>query len=473
MLTGKKGQMKLVKILIALIIVGIALVLVFKLWNMVTDVMMPGAGVDDESAASMDLLADSVELLLLSPEDYAAIDFLFYIPDGRMLVGWDSGSYENFRIKNMDQCINKEAWKPEQCGDDACICLYETALGYWEKDKRDEHIVICKTFPIDEKESIKFVSHYRDIEKDVEKLVLVYLSEEPRSTGSKREDVKTNDPVIEKYPHSYLSIIGGDQKHLEFIPETCRDWTLSLVRSWGVQDVYLEKRVVEINGKKTHLFYLDKVSDETEERRKFLQTCPTSSLCGCDGLYHDEVFTLTEECEGYDAGTQIACVYDNQDLSCKPQQVNDCSFGVPLIYEDEPCNCGGMMYDRGFCNTKDEEKGQHEFTAYTPVYTYTSVDDCDRVLEKAECSAYRGENNCVLNSCGLEKSCVPLYSGNDYVCGECPSPGSQGMFSFLFAKVRCGDNSCECKDYIKKWIRDQDPCGFDSNPVVEGCQTAQ
>ncbi|MAE13013.1 hypothetical protein CMO92_00470 [Candidatus Woesearchaeota archaeon] len=464
---NKRAQSLIIQAVIGLVLVAIILVVTFAVWNKLFKTITEDS-VDDASRVNMELLANAVELLLLSNEDYVSTDFLFHLPGDRIVVGWDSGPFKDFKIEpEMDQCINSEAYKPKQCGEVACLCLYESPDFFSNEAERDKHIILCELFPIAKDESIKFASHYRDVDKDFTWTLKIYLSEEARSTGAKRTDTTPDqpDPVIDALPYSYLSIIGGDK--------WCKDWTLSVVRDWGLQDVYLDKRVVNIGGKKTHLIYFDKVSDETERRKKFLQRCPDTSLCGCADQYHDAVLTLEEECEGYSVDTQIACVYTKDEQICKPRRIEDCPLGANLLYEDEPCNCGGMKYGRGFCNSEGPKPENNEFKEFEPVYAYTEIDDCARVREKNECSAYHNENNCVLNSCGVSddkvlKRCVPIYNGDDYVCGDCPKAGDGAWWKF-WSGVQCDGNKCECKDYIKKWIWDRDPCGFDTEPV-EGCQ---
>lgn len=192
----------IVMVLAALLVLGI-----FGFFNRAQGALLSQK--DDGSIANFERLYSEIKELIESSAvlDYGKTNYL--IGDGKILVGYDTNWNENKDIIMRYKVKGYKLYKPFQCGNAACLCLYTADWKPGDQSKRDDGVISCRSETFANKN-------------------VVFLSEGgnviPTTAGLKRDD------------NGYYLVFYGDE--------------------WKTQQTYIEKY---FDGSKTYI-YISKIN---------------------------------------------------------------------------------------------------------------------------------------------------------------------------------------------------------------------
>jgi len=270
MINSKKGTEGLT--LTQIIGIVMAVIGVIALTLLIVRLSKPFFGKQDYDATknNFDELTDKVQELLDNKKDFAVErNFPYFIDKNYVLIGFDKDWDEDVYIDNCIRTkeIEQKAFKPSRCSDKACLCLYKTALTYWDEDKKEDNVLHCAVFD----GNIIFLSKHvtqdiaydnRDDEGRTKLMSNNYGKE--RDISNPDYEIKTTAQYKEYAYLSFNSIFTNIRKKYSegVISAECDEIT------WKVQNLYIEKQEI---GNKIY-FYITIEDDETDDRYNSLKS---------------------------------------------------------------------------------------------------------------------------------------------------------------------------------------------------------
>ena len=340
-------------------------------------------------------LVEEVNKLVNEPYTFSATSpkslLPYYVGNQYVIVGFDKGDPPT--VTAGDLCNDVERGKPQPCGDEACIVIYDANT--WDDDPgTDPHataqgIIDFAKFPID-------AAKFPDVVNV--KIYSKYISEvehEPMNLGLRKVNVGLGVSEIvdlsPKAPDDYgsLFVYGGNEEHCAW-KVYGRVAGFNQPPVWGVQTMYIEKFVGNIAGKETLQIYITQAGDDTKQRyntlyEKFGGGAPERLLKKGDKQSYEEILTYYSKTPEADiARYRLGLIYYGEnkieEAFSKFEEVGDASLAkanatfMVLKIDKEKRNKESLDAYENFIKTYTENENLHLVNLWIGDYYYNEGD---------------------------------------------------------------------------------------------------